>query len=201
MINIGLDLDNTIIDYSYSFYKVALEKKLIPISFSKDKKIIKDFFHQNDKFDLFTELQGEIYGKYIMKAKIYAGFQNFVNALSQKIANIYIISHKTQYPIIGDRVNLHDCAINFLKKRNIIDNRVIKQKDIFFEPTVEKKIKRIDMLKLDFFVDDLPQILLHKNFPSFTKTILIDYTNSNKNFNGIRVNSWEKVFKKICDCS
>ena len=36
MINIGLDLDNTIINYSETFYEVALEKKLIPKNFSKN---------------------------------------------------------------------------------------------------------------------------------------------------------------------
>jgi hypothetical protein len=199
MINIGLDLDNTIINYSETFYEVALEKKLIPRNFSKNKVLIKDFFHKNKKYDLFTKLQGEIYGKQIIKAKIYSGFKEFIDLISNKEANLYIISHKTKYPIIGDKVDLHECAINFLKKKNILDNTIIKQKNIFFEPTVEKKIKRIINLKLDVFVDDLPKILLHQDFPSATKKILIDYSNSNKEFTGITANKWNEVFKNIFD--
>jgi len=199
MINIGLDLDNTIINYSETFYEVALEKKLIPRNFSKNKALIRDFFHKNNRYDLFTKLQGEIYGKQIIKAKIYSGFKEFIDLISNKEANIYIISHKTKYPIIGDKVDLHECAINFLKQKNILDNTIIKQKNIFFEPTVEKKIKRIINLKLDVFVDDLPKILLHQDFPSATKKILIDYSNSNKEFTGITSNKWNEVFKNIFD--
>ena len=199
MVSIGLDLDNTIIDYSNTFYEVALEKKLIPKDFSKKKNLIKKFFHDNGQYDIFTELQGEVYGKQIIKAKIYSGFREFIDAIHEKESKIYIVSHKTKYPIIGNKYDLHRCALNFLKKMRVLDNKIIQKDNIFFETTVDRKIKRIIDLKLDVFVDDLPKILLHKDFPNYTKKILIDYSNSNRDFTGIIANQWNEVFENIFD--
>ena len=41
---IGIDLDNTIIDYSYSFFKVAKEDNLISNKEPKNKEVIKSIY-------------------------------------------------------------------------------------------------------------------------------------------------------------
>ena len=43
MNHIGLDFDNTIIDYDFLFYKLALELKLIPIDIHKSKVGVRDY--------------------------------------------------------------------------------------------------------------------------------------------------------------
>ena len=48
MIRLGLDFDNTIIFYDNIFYKIALEKKIIPEKFPAQKKKIRDYLINND---------------------------------------------------------------------------------------------------------------------------------------------------------
>ena len=86
---IGIDLDNTIIDYRKSFWNTGLltgafnkqeralihkNKDLIP---SKDE--IKKYLLSvdNGKY-LWESLQGQVYGKYIENASIYPGVVNFI---------------------------------------------------------------------------------------------------------------------------
>ena len=43
MKKIGIDFDNTIVDYDLAFYLAALEKKLIPEKTPKTKKSVRDY--------------------------------------------------------------------------------------------------------------------------------------------------------------
>ena len=74
---IGIDLDNTIIDYSYSFFKVAKEDNLISNKEPKNKKVIKSILISKFDENVWTKLQGKIYGEKIMTAKKYKNFDNF----------------------------------------------------------------------------------------------------------------------------
>jgi len=174
---IGIDLDNTIIDYSYSFFKTAKEDNLISNRDPKNKKAIKSILISKFDENVWTKLQGKIYGEKIMTAKKYKNFDNFVNCMSSKSIEIFIISHKTKYPFLGKKTNLHNSA-NLWIKKNV--NNKIKKKNIYLETTLSKKIKRIKSLKLDYFIDDLEKVLNHKNFPNNCNKILFGF-NENKN--------------------
>jgi len=174
---IGIDLDNTIIDYSYSFFKVAKEDNLISYRDPKNKKAIKSILISKFDENVWTKLQGKIYGEKIMTAKKYKNFDSFVKYMSGKGIEIFIISHKTKYPFLGKKTDLHNSA-NLWIKKNI--NNKIKKKNIYFETTLSKKIKRIKSLKLDYFIDDLEKVLNHKNFPDNCNKILFGF-NKNKN--------------------
>ena len=194
MFKIGLDLDNTIINYNIAFYSLAKEKMLIEENFPRNKIKIREFLNKNNKDKIFTKLQGEVYGKEISRAHIYEGFREFILSLDKTKTTVFIVSHKTKYPVIGERVNLHEKAIQFLSKEKILDNSIIKQKNIFFEDSIEKKINRINKLNLDLFIDDLPKVLKHKKFSKSTKKILIDYEGLHKKYQGFIVNEWNEIF-------
>jgi hypothetical protein len=194
MFNIGLDLDNTIINYNNAFYSLAIEKSLISKNFPKNKIKIREFLNDNKKDKLFTKLQAEAYGKKISRAHIYEGFREFISSLDKTKTAVFIVSHKTKYPVIGEKVNLHEKAIQFLKKEQIIDDIIIKEKNIFFEDTIENKINRINKLNLDLFIDDLPRVLKNKDFSKSTKKILIDYEGLHNEYSGFIVNKWSEIF-------
>ena len=141
MKKLGIDFDNTIVIYDELFYKVALERNLIPINFSKNKLKIRNYLRKQNKENEFTNIQSEVYGKRIIDAN---AAPNIFEAL-KKISNDYeinIISHKTKYPYAGEKYNLHLAAINWLEKNNFfsISGLNIKHKDIYFLPT-KKKIR------------------------------------------------------------
>ena len=187
---LGLDLDNTIIIYDKLFKELALKENLIPENIEPQKNKIREYLNKNNREDDFTFLQSKVYGENIDSALIAEGFDQFLNSLDKRI-KIYIISHKTKYPIKGKKINLQLKAKEWLIKKNIIGNRKrIKEQDVFFEETLDLKIKRIEKINCDIFVDDLPKVLEKLN-PAIKK-ILYDPNNfTNKKFNSI--NHWREL--------
>ena len=162
MIKLGIDLDNTIICYDNLIHDLA-KKKFKKINFGqkiKSKKFIKNKiikFYGNDQW---TKLQGIIYGKKILHAKIFDGFKDEILKLREEF-DIFIISHKTKKAAIGKNINLRTAAKKFLKKNDIsfCKNEIIDQNKILFTETKREKIDIIKNKKIDIFVDDLDDIL------------------------------------------
>ena len=69
MLKIGLDFDNTLINYDFLFYKLAVEKNLVPRKLDKNKLAVRDYLRALNKDREFTLLQGEVYGKRIFEAE------------------------------------------------------------------------------------------------------------------------------------
>ena len=82
---VGLDFDNTIVNYDNVFYKVAYEKKLIPKNIIRTKNSVRDFLRQNDKNDIWTEIQGYVYGNRMSEVEMFNGFKNFYDFLIKNI--------------------------------------------------------------------------------------------------------------------
>lgn len=165
---VGIDLDNTIIDYSNVLLKISREKRL---NTNKNlKENLKKFLLQKSKKE-WTKLQGEIYGNRIFDAKIYKGFLQFLKFAKKNDIKVIVISHKTKFPIIGKKHNLHKFALDFLNK-NTKKNIFKPNKNLFFERTINKKLKKIKEVECDYFIDDLEKIFLNKNFPFLTKKLL-----------------------------
>ena len=174
-LHIGLDFDNTIVLYDDIFYTYSLEKGYISPKTKKSKKAVREALIKQNKEYLFTEIQGLIYGKLIENTSVQEGFLDSLIKLRKLNYKISIISHKTKYPIRGQKYNLHQSALNWLKKNKILNNKDLNiyEKDIYFEETVEKKIDRIEKIKCTHYVDDLEKILEKLN----DKIIKIQYIN------------------------
>ena len=174
---IGIDFDNTIACYDGVFHQLATEKKLIPESLSTGKDDVRDYLRSINKEDLWTEMQGFIYGPGIDRARMFVGFTSFILSCREKGIGLVIVSHKTRSPFRGPKYDLHESAKNWLAKNNffksIADNGLgFKEEDAFFELTKEEKCARISKEKCDVFIDDLPEILTDTCFPSFVRKIL-----------------------------
>ena len=81
---IGFDFDNTIINYTKSFIYLSRKKKLVPEKNNKNKISIRNYLRKNNIEDEWTILQGEVYGKNIMRAEIYVGVLEALLYLSKK---------------------------------------------------------------------------------------------------------------------
>ena len=194
MQKLGLDLDNTIIIYDKLFFKVASERNLVSNQINPTKQSIRDDLRLKGLDYEFTKIQSIVYGERILEAKIADGFKEFLNKVYSKF-DIYIVSHKTQFPIKGKKYDLRVAAINFLKTNSLIgnDDFLINEKNIFFESTKEDKIKRINDLSFDYFIDDLIEIL--EDIGPKTKKILYDpysiYKIENKIF---KFSNWQIIY-------
>ena len=193
--NIGLDLDNTIIDYDSLFYNIALENRFIPSQLIKSKLSVKNYLHNKRQYDCFTFVQGQVYGEQLERAKLYKGVKTFIKHMIKK-NKFFIISHKTKYPIIGKKINLHEKALNFLIQNQIVHKDLIKKNNLFFEPTLENKIKRILNLNIDVFIDDLPDVVFNEKLKGKVKTILIDYNKNNTENPNIKYD-WLSIKKEL----
>ena len=165
---IGIDFDNTIVCYDQAFYQAALEKGLLREEFFSPKKIrcaLKNYL----KPDVWTELQGSVYGPYIRFAKLFPEVETFFKCCFSKGISLYVISHKTARPFKGPAYSLRSAA-----KKWISQYPFFSYAEIFFESTIEKKIKRINSLECDVFIDDLTQVLLRDDFPKKVQRILFD---------------------------
>ena len=159
---IGIDFDNTIINYENIFGELAIEKELIPSYLAKDKNSVKDYLINKNCEDQWTILQGEVYGGEILRASFYPGLIDALNFFYKNKHIIYVISHRTKYPYKGKKTDLHAAAQKFLKKNKFFvnDGGFVEKLNTYFETTIEKKIQRIIELNCDIFIDDLKKVLM-----------------------------------------
>jgi len=169
MKSVGLDFDNTIVIYDDLFKKLAIEKGLInndsEVAWSKTK--IRDHLRRKNQDHEFTLLQGEVYGSRILEAEPAVNLIKTITKLKSKGAQFKIISHKTRTPYSGPSYDLRKSALEWLKKYKIADkeNALIGLDHVYFEDTKEAKIARINAMDLDYYVDDLPEIVNNINKP------------------------------------
>ena len=197
--NVGIDFDNTIVSYDKVFYAVALEQSLIPQEIKESKMAVRDYLRSIDENDIWTELQGHVYGKRMLEAEIYPGFLKFLEFTKKNEINLSIVSHKTVYPYRGKKYNLHDSAREFIAKRLSRDGKnFIPENKIFFETTQQDKAKRIGLEKCNFFIDDLPEIFCLENFPNKTITCLFDPEGNNNDYKGdCKFSDWEQIISHL----
>ena len=197
VIKIGIDFDNTIVNYDSSFHQEAIKRKIFTKSQREQnaKNVLKNRLISRKKEEEWTNIQGIVYGKKMFRAKPYKDSVKFINKYSnKKNFELFIVSHKTLHPIIGEKINLHKISKDWIFKKKIFKNKKIEwiNKHVFFLQTKEEKIEKIIELKCDYFIDDLAEIL--KKLPKKIKAIHFDpYKKSAKP----SLNSWHDLMKII----
>jgi hypothetical protein len=197
---IGLDFDNTIVCYDSVFHQVALEQGVIPAETAVNKVAVRNHLRAVGKEDLWTEMQGYVYGARMDDADAYPDVIETLVAAKQKGHQICIVSHKTRYPFMGHQYDLHEAARNWiLTHLTHNDAPLVDEFSINFRETKTEKIDRIAELGCDIFLDDLPEILEASNFPATVKAVLFDPAEHHSDFDkGLAVTSW-KQFSSILE--
>ena len=192
---LGIDFDNTIVSYDSLFYKVALEQSLIPKDIEPSKTHVRDYLREAGKENIWTEMQGYVYGARMDEAEAFPGVIKFMQWANNLGIELAIISHKTKHPFIGKQYDLHAAALGWIEKHLTHDkDKCIKQDNIYFELTKDLKIKRVGEIACDIFVDDLPEILLATEFPKNTNKLLFDPLLCHQSLPDIySVRSWEEI--------
>jgi hypothetical protein len=172
---LGIDFDNTLANYTGVFHRVGVDLGWLPSSVDKTKSAVKDYFILRGQEEQWTALQGIVYGKEITQAALFDGVLDILDHLLGQGINVVIISHKTQYPVIGDRVSLHNSAMQWLEDQGIVGCAGrLSRDDVFFCETQAIKIQHIAKLGCDAFIDDLPAIFQRADFPAGIERILFD---------------------------
>ena len=163
---LGLDLDNTIVSYENVFRQAARERGIAVPAGVSAKNAVRDHYHRIGNPDEFTRLQGFSYGPGMTAAEPYPAFLGVLEGLLALGWQVWIISHRTQHPILGPREDLHAAAQDWLARLGLFSGKSRRVAGVHLEETREGKLARIRERGCTAFVDDLLEVLRHPGFPA-----------------------------------
>lgn len=168
---VGIDFDNTIVRYDGLFHKVAREVANLPDDVPASKVAVRDHLRRIGQEDVWTGMQGLVYGARMAEAEPYDGVLDTLAWARGAGLTLFVISHKTRHPFRGPAYDLHAAARGWTER---VLGTLVPADQVFFEPTKDGKLARIGACRCDLFIDDLPEILRAPGFPAATRPILFD---------------------------
>jgi hypothetical protein len=165
---IGVDLDNTLCDYSRVFGPIAVELGLASPSLANaSKRVVKDHLMGGPGGEhAWMRLQGQVYGRFLPRAAPYPGAVETLKGFVADGAQVKIVSHKTRRGHFDEHgVDLWEAAQSWLDANGLLSFGLALE-DVHFLETRDEKVARIAALACDVFVDDLPEVLRHPAFPA-----------------------------------
>lgn len=153
---IAFDLDNTILNYETSLDELRHQRNELKDINAKTKADFKAQVIREFGEDYWTELQGFLYTQYVAYSSIEPAFLDLLNFLNSHQWRTSIISHKTEFPFMGPRLNMRECALAKLEAIGVVSRL---SDGVHFFGTKKEKIDYINNLKPDIYIDDLVEIL------------------------------------------
>jgi hypothetical protein len=164
MMRIGIDLDNTIVDYDAAFSAAA--------GIAGGKAAVRAALRAQPGGEArWTALQAEVYGPSIEAAVPYAGVDVFLRACAVRSIPVWIVSHKTEVAAARPDVNLRAAARGWLERRGFLAAES-PVRGVYFESTRDEKLARIAALACTHFIDDLEEVLREPAFPPGVRRVL-----------------------------
>jgi len=193
--HIGIDFDNTIVSYDALFHKVAREWGLINEHIPVNKLAVRDSLRASGREELWTEMQGHVYGARMDEAVTYPGAIEFIRRAVDAGHTVSIVSHKTQRPFLGQPHDLHAAAQGWINHHLLPHlTAPVGRFAAYFELTKEAKLLRIGDCGCEAFIDDLPEILLAQAFPPTAAGLLFDPESHHAASGGLqRFTSWQQI--------
>ena len=201
---IGLDFDNTLVSYDEAMYQTALELDFISGQTAvHNKQQVRDYLRALPAGELqWQKLQAEVYGKRMNQARLMDGVERFFRTCKDDHIPTFIVSHKSKYAAQDqEKVNLQEAALIWMRQNHFFDKDGLglAEDRIYFEDSREKKVLRIKELGCGYFVDDLQEVFLEKNFPQETVRMLFSPANGHDLNVGAEIVSGIKVFRSWDD--
>jgi len=195
---IGVDLDNTLVEYDVVARTLASELGLPVPSDEATAKEIRDALRLGPSGDLaWQQLQARMYGDGMATANMAAGAAGFLSRCKRAGARVVIVSHKTRYAHQGARkVDLRIAALDWLHGNGFFDQNGfgLQTSDVHFADTRAVKIETIRNLGCGSFVDDLVEVLEDPSFPEATVRVLYDPSGRSQASAGTNVfRTWSQI--------
>lgn len=174
---IGVDFDNTLADYADLIWSLAVTRDLVPRDFPRSKTAVRDALRAGPAGeDAWRSVQVLAYGEGLERARPMPGARRFLDRAARLGLEVWVVSHKTKYPNFGPkRVNLREKALDWLAREGFLDTAGgIPASRVRFLSTRGAKVTAIRELGLSHFVDDLPEVFLHKRYPRTCQGVLFD---------------------------
>ena len=162
---IGLDLDNTVIDYAPAYRAVAREMGL-PQQLV-DRESIRESLRKSEEDDEeWQRFQALLYTDGLAYAQPAPGLLEFLRLCDSIGVNVVIISHKSETtPARFGSRDLRAPAAEWLDTQGIVPAHVSPD-GVFFCADRVDKVRTIAATQCDVFVDDLTEVLNDPGMPS-----------------------------------
>ena len=192
---IGVDFDNTLVDYGPVFLKYALREGWVRPGTAASKNAVRAAVREARGNDAWTELQRIVYSRAVGEALPCPGSIPFLSWARSERYPVYVVSHKTAKAASDGVTDLRAPAAAWLSEQGF------SPQTVFFEETLEAKVTRIGVLECTHFVDDLPDVLHHPSFPAKTEKILYARDGENGRLDGLRIFSeWDAITVYLRGC-
>lgn len=166
---IGIDLDNTLINYDRAFYATALDQGYIAPDIGMNKQTVRDRVRSRpDGESLWQWLQARVYGPEIGRAQLMTGAMDFLQRCHRLGIRAWIISHKSRFAAAApDGCDLRNAALAWLEQQQILDeaHTGLGREAVCFADTRGEKLQTIASCGCELFVDDLLEVLTEPAFP------------------------------------
>lgn len=176
----GFDLDNTIIDYSYSVLEYCKLMNIENVVSLSDLRFLLKKSENNQ--ENWVKAQSWLYSDGLDYAKLSSGFIELCNILENFGYELAIFSHKTnlgpsQY---GSRP-FRKLATEWLMGSEI-NNFFTPSKNVNFYETIDEKVASISSYDPSFYIDDLPKIFKHPIYNRKIKSFLFKANSEDENW-------------------
>lgn len=195
---IGVDFDNTIINYNDPFYDTALKAGWIEETTDRSKNAVREQVRQLKDGEIkWQRLQAIVYSTKLSDAKLVTGAAEFFINCNQRKIPTNIISHKTKHAKHDEkRINIREAALTWMKEKHFFEPQGLglSAGDVFFESTRQEKIERIKQLGCTHFIDDLEEMFLEDSFPSKVEKILYAPKGDHLSLQGVLMyTNWKEI--------
>ena len=168
---LGLDLDNTVIDYAEAYRVLAPQFGLADEHVSRED-VRSQLRRTPDDDEEWQRFQSRLYSEGLESAQPAAGVVDLLETCQQFGVSVVIISHKT--PTCPGRFGARDLltpARAWLRRHGISPGW-IPEECVTFHATAREKVARIAEVLPLWFMDDLEEILVMDRFPVEVKRVL-----------------------------
>jgi len=196
LIHVGIDFDGTLVLYDDVFRRIACERFGAPDTVPGGKATVREYFwsRPGGRED-WIRLQGLVYGPHLPEAEPAPGCLDVLRFCARRGVRVTVISHKTEFPVIGARVPLREAALAWLSDKGFFDPATgLDRGRVFFSSTREGKIEHIRNKGCTHFIDDLPELFAEASFPRFCARWLIDFPGMAPATGGVTIfRSWKAI--------
>jgi hypothetical protein len=198
---IGIDFDNTLVDYDQVFAAEARGRDLIGADFKGSKRQLRDHIRNLPGGEIaWQRLQGHVYGAGICAARMFEGADAFLTACRTRGIEVFVVSHKTQFghgPSGG--INLRTAALAWMTSQGFFSGSGfhIPPDHVFFESTRAEKLARIRAIDCGYFIDDLEEVFADRDFPAGVYPIL--FATTGNLMTGAVCPSWREITALLFD--
>jgi hypothetical protein len=174
--HLGLDLDNTLINYDQVFLAAARAAGLLEDPQPASRVALRTLIRaQPDGERRWQQLQAEVYARRLDQAQVMPGAREFLGRCHHHRVALSIVSHKTRHAAADPgRTDLRALALDWLEAQGLLDPERfgLTRERVHFTDTRPEKLHRIAALDCTHFVDDLPELLADPAFPLGVQRLL-----------------------------